>query len=231
MTDDEQITRTCVYRDGHRSAVTSLPYDRGLISGTTRRAPSGRLCDIDPAAFVLTGDDVPPEFTALAYTDDPPLVTRLREVDRCFKDAAIALTGYWTGTDDADPPWVVASLVCVCNPRLNFTKADIAAKQCHDDLAKEYEDELPDPYSVKQSERLGLQNGQWCIDLIYSPRGWECQESSYPVASDLLRLQWRMNVLSVTVVYGPCRKESDPKTRLDHFADLQLTRFNNWRET
>ena len=230
MIGDTQTRRTFVFWSGDEGAASTVPYDRGYINGTTRRASSTHFYDLDPAALVLTADDMPSGFTAVENPDEPSLMTHLREVDARFENAAVALTAFWAGTDSVHPTWMVTSLACVCDHELARDALTTGTNR-HDELREEYEDALPDSYSVEQSERLRLIDGRWRIDLPCSPTDWECQDSPSPAVTHLLKLQWRGNILLGTIVYGPCGDEPGPETRLDYLADLQLTRFTDWRDT
>lgn len=231
MTDDQSTRRSYLRRVGSLAVAGVLPRTRTADAATTAEARTTASPDADPSQFLLKPADVPPAFEPVENSDEVPFFTALRNADPQFADAVTGVTGYWTGSSQTNPRWVVSSVACVGTHEPEFASIETAATQCHDTLAAAYADGYPPSIDVTQTHQVGSDRGTWRIDLQLPLHGDDSDVSPTTIATDLLYLRLQDNILLGTVVFGPASGTPSPDTRLDRYATLQATRLAHWRNT
>ena len=188
--------------------------------------------DTNPVAaeILLPEAELPEAFDCCPGLDihTVPFVEALQSVDSRFKSSDIAAEGYWRGTDQSNPEWVVSSLAIVTEWPLPRKIVETATGQMWDEYVAMYDEETLFFVEFEQSFSRSERVSEWGLDIIQTPHHTDLEPKTTVIYTERLRLQFFENTLIGTIVFGPTGSSPSVESLLDQYAEIQRSRYRSY---
>lgn len=178
--------------------------------------------DVYPSELVISQEQAPSDFEVADDTERVPLLEYVSSAGLCLDKAQTATQGYWKGTNEQNPHWVLSSFAIVCDEPISRRTIEPAAQQCYSDYVDEYDAETPDYVDLAQSRTTysAMTDWQMVIQRSDSP-----SHSSDYLFKDTMRLQYHQEVLLGTIVFGPNYADREVESMFVRFSQLQRSQL------
>jgi hypothetical protein len=200
------------------------------VIGLTTRADAEASTSTDAANFTATDlvippAEAPPGFEPYPTPDSNPFIDALTESALDVASTEIAVQGYWNGTTQSDPEWVLSTTALVADDPLPRAPIEAAAQQSHDEYVTAYNAETGPLIDFEQSHTRAGQVSDWRVDIIETPLFDDATDGAEPIFTDIMRHQFLGNAVLGTVAFGPTDTEPPIDELLAEYATMQRSRY------
>lgn len=171
--------------------------------------------DVSASDLLVPQSHAPTDFEVAESGSEVPLFEYLASSDLQLDRARTGARGYWKGPNEQRPNWVLSSLAVIASEPISRRSIEDAVQRCYSSYVRKCDAETPEYVDLTQSRTLhpGLTDWRMVMRRSDSP-----SHSSAYLFKDVMRLQYRRNVLLGTGVFGP--------DHADRGVDSMLTRFS-----
>lgn len=199
------------------------------VTGVVPYAISNRTNDTQESNLrardvIVPETAVPDRFTPYSERGTGRFFDILTDKTPELTDVDFAGNGYWDGTTQEDPHWVVSSLALVANDTLSRGTVETAARKAYDEYISEYDAETGPMIDFEQSRARNGRSTEFQVDMVQTSLFDDASEGN-PIFTDLMRLQFLDNVLLGTVVFGPRSEPPELTAMLEELATQQYAHY------
>jgi len=198
----------------------------GLPTSTADEASiSASNASLRATDLVIPASEVPPGFEPYPTSDSNSFIDVLDESDLDVASTDIAVQGYWKGSTQSDPEWVLSAIAIVADDSLPRATIETAAQQSYDEYVTAYNAETGPMIDFKQSHTRDGQISDWRVDIIETSLFDNANDDAKHILTDRMRHQFLGNVVLGTIAFGPTDTGPPIDSLLAAYATLQRTRY------
>jgi len=201
----------------------------GVIGLPTRKdaeaSTSADDASLTATDFVIPQSEVPPGFEPYPTPDTNPFIDVLDESLLNVASIEIAVQGYWNGTTQSDPEWVLSTTALVADDPLPRAPIEAAAQQSHNEYVTAYNAETSPLIDFEQSHTCDGQSSDWRVDIIERSLFDDSNDDARHIFTDRMRHQFLGNVVLGTIAFGPTDTDPPIDSLLAEYATMQRTRY------
>ncbi|WP_338739404.1 hypothetical protein [Haloplanus salilacus] len=200
------------------------------VIGLPTRADAKASTSADDASLTATDlvipeSEVPPGFEPYPTPDTSPFSDALDESALDVASTEIAMKGYWNGTTQSDPEWVLSTSALVADNPLPRAPIEAAAQQSYDEYVTAYNTETSPLIDFEQSHTRAGQISDWHVDIIERRPFEDSNDAARHIFTDHMRHQFLGNVVLGTIAFGPTDTDPPIDSLLAEYATMQRTRY------
>lgn len=204
--------------------VTGFPTRADAEARTSANDPNLTATDL-----VIPAAEAPPGFEPYPTPDSNPFIDALTESALDVASTEIAVQGYWNGTTQSDPEWILSTTALVADDPLPRAPIEAAAQQSFDEYVTAYNTETSPLIDFEQSHTRAGQVSDWRVDIIETPLFDDANDGAEHIFTDIMRHQFLGNAVLGTIAFGPTDTEPPIDELLAEYATMQRIRYETLR--
>jgi len=175
--------------------------------------------------LVIPASEIPPGFKRYPTLDSNSFLDTLNESALDVERTDIAAQGYWKGTTQSNPEWVLSTTAIVANDSLPRAPIETAARHAYNKYVTAYDEETGPLIEFNQSYSRDGQTADWRVDIIETSPFETSTDSADHIYTDRMRHQFLGNAVLGTIAFGPTDSEPPIDELLAAYATMQRTRY------